>query len=113
MDLRLGLEFLHYVQEVIVDLRLVAKLELDLVQVGESIFHLEALELLLLLLALGQLCGLYNQHRDTHAAFQDTGNLPLTQGCSACITILVKMCLMPHAVTLNKFGVYICHILFY
>lgn len=37
----LRLELFHDVQEIIVDLRLVAKLQLDLVQIGQSIFHLE------------------------------------------------------------------------
>lgn len=45
----LRLELLHDVQEVIVDLRLVAKLEFHLIQVRQSIFHLEPLELLLAL----------------------------------------------------------------
>lgn len=45
----LRLELFHYVQKVIVDLRLVAKLQFDLVQVRQSIFHLEPLELLLAL----------------------------------------------------------------
>ena len=35
---------LHDVQKVIVDLRLVAELELDLVEVGERVLHLEPLE---------------------------------------------------------------------
>lgn len=37
----LRLELFHDVQKVIVDLRLVAKLQFDLVQIGQSIFHLE------------------------------------------------------------------------
>ena len=43
--LPLRLELFHDVQKVIVDLWLVAKLELDLIKVGESIFHFETLEL--------------------------------------------------------------------
>ena len=45
----LRFEFLHDIQEIIVDLRLVTKLELDLVQVREGIFHFQPLELLVLL----------------------------------------------------------------
>lgn len=37
----LGLELFHYVQKIIVDLRLVAKLQFHLVQVRQSIFHLK------------------------------------------------------------------------
>lgn len=40
----LALELLHDVEEVVVHLRLVPELELDLVQVGECVFDLEALE---------------------------------------------------------------------
>lgn len=36
----LRLELFHYVQKVIIDLRLVAKLQLHLVQVRQSILHL-------------------------------------------------------------------------
>lgn len=36
----LGLELFHYIQEVVVDLRLVSKLQLHLVQIRQSIFHL-------------------------------------------------------------------------
>lgn len=36
----LRLELFHYIQKVIVDLRLVTKLQFHLVQVGQSIFHL-------------------------------------------------------------------------
>ena len=35
---------LHDVEEVIVDLRLVSKLELDLVEIGEGVLHLQSLE---------------------------------------------------------------------
>ncbi len=44
--LPLRFELFHYVQEVIVDLRVLAKLVLDLVQVGEGILNFEPLELL-------------------------------------------------------------------
>lgn len=37
----LRLELFHNVQKVVVDLRLVAKLQFHLVQVGQSIFHLQ------------------------------------------------------------------------
>ena len=40
----LTLEFFHDVQEVVVDLRLVAELVLDLIQVGEGIFNFKSLE---------------------------------------------------------------------
>jgi len=40
----LRLEFLHDVQKVIIDLGLVPKLELDLVQIGEGIFNLQSLK---------------------------------------------------------------------
>lgn len=43
----LRLELLHDIQEVIVDLRLIAKLKLNLIQIGKSIFNLEPLKLLL------------------------------------------------------------------
>ena len=35
--------YLHNVQEIVVNLRLTAKLELDLIKVGESILHLGSL----------------------------------------------------------------------
>ena len=41
----LALKLLHDVEEVVVDLWLVAKLELDLVQVGERVFDFEPLEI--------------------------------------------------------------------
>ena len=41
---RLGLELLHDVEEVVVDLRLVAELVLDLVEVGQGVLHLQPLE---------------------------------------------------------------------
>lgn len=44
----LRLELFHYIQKVIVDLRLVSKLEFHLVQIRQSIFNLEPLELLAL-----------------------------------------------------------------
>lgn len=40
----LRLELFHYVQKVVVNLRLVAKLQFHLVQVRQSIFHLEEKE---------------------------------------------------------------------
>ncbi len=40
----LAFELLHDVEEVVVDLRLVAEFELDLVQVREGVFNLEPLE---------------------------------------------------------------------
>ena len=40
MYLRLRLELLHDIQEVVVDLRLVPKLELDLVQIGQGVLDL-------------------------------------------------------------------------
>ena len=40
----LAFELLHDVEEVVVDLRLVAEAELDLVEVGERVLDLEALE---------------------------------------------------------------------
>lgn len=43
----LRFKFLHYIQEVIVDLWLATKLQLHLVKVRQRILHLEALELLL------------------------------------------------------------------
>lgn len=43
----LRLKLLHDVQEVIVDLRLIAKLKLNLIQIGKSILDLESLKLLL------------------------------------------------------------------
>lgn len=43
----LRLKFLHYIQEIIVDLRLTTKLQLHLVKIGERILHLKPLELLL------------------------------------------------------------------
>ena len=51
--LRLRLELLHDIQEVVVDLRLVPELELDLVQIGQGVPDPKPLELLLLLLSLG------------------------------------------------------------
>lgn len=45
----LRFKLLHNIQEVIVDLWLIAKLELYLIQVRQSILHLESLELLLAL----------------------------------------------------------------
>ena len=36
--------YLHDVEEVVVDLGLVSKLELDLIEVGEGVLHLEPLE---------------------------------------------------------------------
>lgn len=44
-DLPLALELLHDVEEVIVDLRLVIELVFDLVQIGQCVLHLQALEL--------------------------------------------------------------------
>ncbi len=41
----LRLELLHDVKEVVVDLRLVPELQLDLVQIRESILHFQTLEL--------------------------------------------------------------------
>ena len=38
----LRLELFHYVQKVIVDLRMVAELQFHLIQVRQSIFHLRA-----------------------------------------------------------------------
>ena len=40
----LALKLLHDVEEVVVDLWLVAELELDLVQVGEGVFNFKTLE---------------------------------------------------------------------
>ena len=51
-DLRLGFELLHNVEEVIIHLRLVAKLQFHLVQVTERVLNFQPLELLLLLLLL-------------------------------------------------------------
>lgn len=51
-SLRLRLEFLHDVKKVVVDLWLATELRLHLVQVAESIFHLQALELRTVLLQL-------------------------------------------------------------
>jgi hypothetical protein len=48
--LRLRFKLLHDVKEIVVDRRLVSKLQFDLVQVGQSILYLQPLELLLLLL---------------------------------------------------------------
>lgn len=43
----LRLEFFHYVQEIIVDLRLTPKLQLHLIKIGQCILHLKPLKLLL------------------------------------------------------------------
>lgn len=40
--LPLRFKFLHYVQEIIVDLRLTTKLQLHLVKIGQGILHLRA-----------------------------------------------------------------------
>ena len=46
----LGLEVFHDVEELVVDLGLVAELNLDLIQIGESILDVQLAVLLLLLL---------------------------------------------------------------
>lgn len=53
----LTFELLHDVQEVVIHLRLVAKLELYLIEVGQSVFYFEFLEIRIVGVSIGAAIG--------------------------------------------------------